>query len=48
VAILTANDGTHGREVWRSDGTAAGTYQLGEICPATTARSLATSRTRTG
>ncbi|HET9211006.1 MAG TPA: ELWxxDGT repeat protein [Thermoanaerobaculia bacterium] len=28
-----ANDGTHGTEVWRTDGTAAGTFMLKDICP---------------
>src|SRR5437763_4998922 len=28
-----ANDGTHGDEVWRTDGTPAGTFLLKDICP---------------
>ncbi|HEX5719247.1 MAG TPA: hypothetical protein VF179_24005 [Thermoanaerobaculia bacterium] len=33
VALFNANDGLSGRELWRSDGTAGGTYQLADICP---------------
>ena len=31
VAYFTANDGIHGNEVWRSDGTPAGTYLVKDI-----------------
>ncbi|HEX3147588.1 MAG TPA: ELWxxDGT repeat protein [Gemmataceae bacterium] len=33
VLFFAANDGTTGRELWRSDGTAAGTYQIKDIKP---------------
>lgn len=33
VGLFVAGDGEHGRELWRSDGTAAGTYLLADACP---------------
>ncbi|MES1240572.1 MAG: hypothetical protein ABUT39_03040 [Acidobacteriota bacterium] len=32
VALFSADDGVTGRELWRSDGTAAGTWQVADIC----------------
>ncbi len=36
VVIFNANDGVHGNELWRSDGTAAGTYMILDIRPGAT------------
>jgi trimeric autotransporter adhesin len=33
VAYFIANDGINGRELWRSDGTAAGTYMVKDVDP---------------
>jgi ELWxxDGT repeat protein len=33
IAYFTANDGIHGEELWRSDGTATGTYMVKDINP---------------
>jgi ELWxxDGT repeat protein len=33
--VFDANDGTHGTELWVTDGTAAGTYMLRDINPST-------------
>lgn len=37
VVYYSANDGIHGNELWRSDGTAAGTYIVKDINPGTAA-----------
>jgi ELWxxDGT repeat protein len=33
VALFAADDGLSGEELWRSDGTAAGTWQVADLCP---------------
>jgi len=33
--FFLANDGAHGLELWRSDGTDAGTFLLKDVCPGT-------------
>ena len=33
VAFFYRSDGLHGRELWRSDGTALGTYMIRDVCP---------------
>jgi ELWxxDGT repeat protein len=35
MLLFTASDGLHGFELWRSDGTAAGTVLVKDICPGT-------------
>jgi ELWxxDGT repeat protein len=33
IDLFAADDGVHGRELWRTNGTAAGTYELADSCP---------------
>ncbi len=49
AAYFAANDGVHGIEVWRCDGTAAGTYMLADVAPglkSSSAASLAATNGR--
>ena len=33
LAVFAADDGESGSELWRSDGTEAGTFQIADACP---------------
>ncbi|MFL5140564.1 MAG: ELWxxDGT repeat protein [Microvirga sp.] len=33
IELFTVDDGVHGRELWRTDGTATGTFLVKDILP---------------